>query len=86
MTKGYLGKTINKGPTPSVIIPRECSDIFDDRKYYIMKKSGDAITITPYSIDELAEELKKDVDTVKRVVDTGTELLTFRHIEVDLEE
>ena len=86
MTKGYLGKTINKGPTPSVIIPRECSDIFNGREYYIIKKCGSSTVITPYSEEELAKELGRDVDEIKRVVDTGTELLTFRHIEVDLGE
>ena len=39
MTKAYLGKIIKKGPTPSVIFPKECSGIFEDRRYYIIKQS-----------------------------------------------
>jgi len=86
MKKCYIGKTINKGPTPSFILPDECSDIFEKKNYYIIEKSFGKLTITPYSKDELAEMLKKDIDTMEKVVDDGTELLTFRHIKAELEE
>ena len=86
MVKAYLGKFLSRGPTPSVTFPGEFSGVFKDRPYYLMKESDGSIIITPYSIDELAEELGRDVNDVKRVVDKGTELLTFRHIKVDLEK
>lgn len=83
MTKGYLGKTINKGPTPSVIFPEGCSDIFKNRENYIIRKSGNSVIITPYSDEEI---IGKFGERIEETLKMPKELLTFRHIEVDLGE
>jgi|GEM_PF-1799204 len=83
MTECYIGKFIKKGPTPSIIFPEGYT--FKD-EYYIIEKSGNSVVITPYSIEGLAKELGKDTELVKQVVDKGTELLTFRHIKVNLKK